>query len=158
MGEHAHLSAMVCFVSQHVAQHLRANRPGGSESVSPKHLDAATGTAECFSQHLGASLGTFSEGRARLLLSAMRAMELGWNSQVRGSEPDPLGANIVHMSKDGHNGAGLAGLSGVPRSGVKMLDEKLIHALVGGEHHDSNLSELRGKPGEGLASRRGHGC
>ena len=56
MRHHAYLPAMMRFVSQHVAQHFRADRPGLGPSVSVKLLDAAF-TAERFGQHLRAAGG-----------------------------------------------------------------------------------------------------
>jgi hypothetical protein len=47
--EHTYLPSMVGFVSKHVAEHLRANRPRLSPAVSVKLLNAASGTAEGFS-------------------------------------------------------------------------------------------------------------
>jgi hypothetical protein len=40
MREHAHLPAMVGFVSKHVAQHLHPNRPGQTPGIPAKFLDA----------------------------------------------------------------------------------------------------------------------
>src|SRR5260370_27398055 len=57
MREHAHLPAMVRFVSNHVAQHFQANRPGPSPAVSSKLLDASPATAERLSEHLRAPSG-----------------------------------------------------------------------------------------------------
>src|SRR6266704_3431719 len=63
MREHTHLPAMVGFVSKHVTQHFRANRPRPSPAVSQKLLDAgfvfrtAITTAERFGEHLRAAGG-----------------------------------------------------------------------------------------------------
>ena len=81
MREHAHLPAMVGFVREHVAQHLRADRPGLRPAVSEKLLDAGlifrlTTTAERFGEHLRAASGAFGQSRAGLLLGARRAVEL----------------------------------------------------------------------------------
>ena len=77
MREHAHLPAMVGFVSKHVAQHLHANRPGLSPAVSVKLLDAAPATAERFGEHLRAASGALGQSRTGLLRRAVRAVELG---------------------------------------------------------------------------------
>jgi hypothetical protein len=44
MHQHAHLSAMMRFVRQHVAQHLHANRPRLGPAISAKALDPAPAT------------------------------------------------------------------------------------------------------------------
>jgi hypothetical protein len=63
MREHAHLPAMVGFVSEHVAQHFRASRPRPGPAVSVKLLDAAT-TAEP-SASISAQLAALSANPAR---------------------------------------------------------------------------------------------
>jgi hypothetical protein len=76
MREHTNLPAMVRFVSQHVAEHFRANRPRPRPAVSDKLLDAALASAQRFRQHLRAASGTFGQSRPGLLLRAFRAVEL----------------------------------------------------------------------------------
>jgi hypothetical protein len=120
MREHAHLPAMVGFVRKHVAQHLRANRPRLSPAISVKLLDAAP-NAKRFSEQLRAASGALRQSCSGLLRRAMRAVELCWNLQVRSCQPDPLGADIVHMRKDRRNGASLAGRFGSPCRSVKMF-------------------------------------
>jgi hypothetical protein len=142
MSEHTHLPAMVGFVSNHVAQHLRANRPGPSPAVSAKCLDPAPTAAERFSQHLRAASGAFSQSRTSLLRRAMRAGELSWNLQVRSRKPDPLASDIVQVRKDRRNRADLAGRLCSPGGRVKMFDKNLIHAIVGGKNLDCGSSEL----------------
>jgi hypothetical protein len=60
----------------------------------------------------------------------MCAVEQPWNFQVRSGEPDPLGADIVHVSEDGRDGASLAGWFGFPGGRVKMFDKKLVDAII----------------------------
>ena len=153
MREHTHLSAMVGFVSKHVTQHLQANRPRWSPAVSVKLLDAAPRTSERFSEHLRAASGALSQSRLGLLGRAMRAVELWWNLQVRSCKPDPLGADIVHVREDRHNGANLAGWFGSPGGRVKMFDKKLVHAIIGGKDLDCGSAGLSAN----LALTRGHG-
>ena len=153
MREHTHLPAMVGFVRKHVAQHFRANRPRPSPAVSAKLLDAASTTAERFSKHLRAASSALGQSRARLLRRAVRAVELWWNLQVRSRKPDPLGADIVHVREDRHNGAGLSGRFGSPRGRVKMFDKNLVHAIIGGKDLDRGSAELSVK----LGLTRGHG-
>src|SRR5258706_15273986 len=78
MREHTHLPAMVGFVRKHVAQHFHANRPRASPAVSQKLLDAASATAERFSEHLRAASGALGQSRAGLLRRAVCAVELSW--------------------------------------------------------------------------------
>jgi hypothetical protein len=152
MGEHTHLAAMVSFVTKHVAQHFRANRPGLSPSVSEEPLDAvftitipiaiAIATAERFREHLRAASGALGQARAGLLRRAVRAVELGWNLQMRSRKPDPLAADIVHVREDGSDGARLARRFDCPGARIKMFDKHLVHALVGGKDLDCGSPEL----------------
>ena len=142
MREHTHLPAMVGFVSKHVAQHFHAHRPRPSPAVSQKLLDAAPTTAERFSEHLRASSGALRQSRTGLLPRAVCAVELSWNLQVRSGEPDPLGADIVHVREDRRNGTSLARRFGSPGGRVKMFDKNLVHALIGGKNLDCGAAEL----------------
>ena len=152
MREHTHLSAMVGFVRKHVAEHFHANRPRRSPAVSEKFLDAAS-TAEGFREHFGAASGALGQSRTGLPRRAMRAVELLRKLQVRSCKPEPLGADIVHVREDRGNGADLAGRLGGPGGGVKMLDENLVHAIIGGKDVDGGAGELRVEFG----LRCGHG-
>src|ERR1700686_2059274 len=142
MREHAHLAAMVGFVRKHVAEHLHAHRPRLSPAVSVKPLDAAATIAEPFLEHCDAAGAAFSERRAGLLWSAVRAVEQPWNFEVPRSKPDPLGADVVHVREDCGNGAGLAGRFGAPGARVEMFDKHLVHALIGGKDLDCGSAEL----------------
>ena len=82
----------------------------------------------------------------------MRAVELWWDLQVRSCQPDPLGADIVHMRKDRRNGASFAGRFGSPCGSVKLFDEHLVHALIGSKDLDCGSAELR----VNLGLTRGH--
>jgi hypothetical protein len=114
MREHAHLSAMVGFVSQHVAQHLHPNRPRLSPAISDELLHAASATKR-ISKHLRAADSALSQSRAGLLRRTTRPVQLRWNLQVRRRKPDPLGADIVHVREDRRNRATFAGRSRAPR-------------------------------------------
>ena len=145
MREHTDLPAMVSFVSEHVTEHFRANRPRLSPAVPAKLFDAAPIGAERFGEHLGAAGGAPGQCRASLPRRAARAVELEGDLQVRSRQPDPLRADVVHVGEDCGNGAdgvvawvpgGRAG-SGLccrfrsPGGRVEMFDEKLVHAVVG---------------------------
>ncbi len=147
MREHTHLPAMVGFVSKHVAQHFRADRPRSSPAVSAKRLDAAPTTAERFSKHLRAASGAGGQSRTGLLRRAVRALELWWNLQVRSRQPDPLAADIVHVREDRRNGAPAAGWLGSrwfgrPDGRVKMFDKNLVDAVIGGKDLDCGSADL----------------
>src|ERR1700732_3050020 len=142
MREHTHLPAMVGFVRKHVAQHFQANRPRPSPAVSAKLLDPAPTTAEGFSEHLRAASSALGQSRTGLLRRAARAVELSRNLQVRSCKPDPLGADIVHVSEDRRNGADLAGRLGSPGDRVKMFDKNLVHAIIGGKDLHCGSAEL----------------
>jgi hypothetical protein len=58
MRQHTHLPAMVSFVSKHVAEHFRANRPRLRPAIPAKRLDAAS-SAERLSEHFPAASGAF---------------------------------------------------------------------------------------------------
>jgi hypothetical protein len=144
MCEHTHLPAMVGFVSKHVAEHLQANRPGRSPSVSMKLLDAASTATERFSEHLLAASGALGQSLTSLLRRAMGAVELKWNLEVGSREPDPLAADVVHVGEDRRNGSDLAGFFGwrfswqfgCPGGRVKMFDKNLIHTIIDRKHLD----------------------
>jgi hypothetical protein len=157
MREHAHLPAMVGFVREHVAQHFRANRPRPGPAVSVKLLDAAPTIAERFSEHLLAASGALRQRCAGLLRRAVYTVELWWNLQVRSGEPDPLGADVVHVGEDRRNGADAAGRFGwrfrFPGGGVKVFDKDLVDAIIDGEDPDCGSAELS----VNLVLTRGHG-
>jgi hypothetical protein len=153
MREHTYLPAMVGLVRKHVAQHLDPNRPGPRPAVSAKLLDAATTTAERFTEHLRAASGALGQSRTGQLPRAVHAVELWWNLQVRSCKPDPLAAHIVHVREDRRNVSDIARRSGPPGGGVKMFDKDLVHAIVGGEHSDCGSTEL----GVNLGLMCGHG-
>src|SRR5207302_9583737 len=109
---------------------------------STKLLRAAPRTAERFSEHLRAASGALGQSRTGLLRRAVRAVELAWNLQMRSCQPDPLGADIVHVREDRHNGAGLARRFGSPGIRVKMFNKHLVHAIISGKDPDCGLAEL----------------
>jgi hypothetical protein len=152
MPEHTHLPAMVGFVRKHVARHFQANRPRRSPAVSAKLLHAAI-TAEGFREHLRAASAALRQSRTGLPRRAVRAVELGWNLQVRSCKSDPLGADIVHVREDRRDGVGFAGRFGSPGGRVKMFDKSLVRAIVGGKDPDCGSAELSVNP----VLTRGHG-
>ena len=122
MREHTHLSAMVGFVRNHVAQHLRANRPRLSPAVSVKLLDPTETIAERFRKHIRASGRTRGQSCTGLLRRAGCAIELSWKLQMRCRKPHPLDANIVHVRENCRDRANIARRFGPPRLTIKVLD------------------------------------
>jgi hypothetical protein len=61
MREHADLTAMVSFVSKHVAEHFYAYRPRPRPAVAVKIFDAARTIAERVNEHLGAACGALGQ-------------------------------------------------------------------------------------------------
>jgi hypothetical protein len=141
MREHAHLPAMVRFMGNHVAQHFDASRPRLGPSVSEKLFDMTFAVAERFREHLCAASGALGQGRAGLPRRAVRAVELGWNFQMRSCKPDPLGADIVHVREDPRDRARIAGRFGIPGCRVKLFDQNLVHSIVGNKDPDGGLAE-----------------
>jgi hypothetical protein len=47
----------------------------------------------------------------------------------------------MHMREDGRNGAGAAGRFGSPSRRVKLFDQNLVHAIVGGKNLNGGLVE-----------------
>jgi len=156
MRLHTHLPAMVGFVRKHVAQHFHANRPRPSPAVSEKFLDAAP-TAERFREHLRAESGALRQSSTGLPRGAVRAIELLGNLQMRSCQPDPLRADVVHVGEDRRDGAGLTGGFNCPGARVKMLDEHLVHTLIGGKGLDCRSAQLCLKLRVNLVSTGGHG-
>src|SRR5271170_155485 len=142
MCEEAHLAAMVSFVSEHVAKHLRANGPGPSPAVSVKFFYAAGRIIERFSEHLGTAGGALGPCGTCLLRGAVRTMELRGNLQMRSCQPDPFGADVVDVREDGCNVADPAGWIRRPCGGIKMFDEDLVDAIICGEDPDCGRAEL----------------
>src|SRR5690242_12762173 len=126
MQKHTHLPTMVSFVGKHIAEHFRSSRPRPRPPIPAKFLDPPPIAAERVTEHFRTSSGTLRQTRASLLRRAMRAAKLSRNLQVRSGQPDPLAANIVHVSKDRSDGTNVAGRFRSPYAGVKMLDEHLV--------------------------------
>jgi hypothetical protein len=142
MRQHAHLAAMVSFVSDHVAQHLRANGPRLGPAISSELHDATLRRAERFGQHLFAACGALSQRRTGLLWRTVGTFKLRGNFEVRRGEPDPLTADVVHVRKDCRDSADAAGRFGFPDGGIKTLNEELIHAIVDGKNLDGRAIQL----------------
>lgn len=142
MREQADLAAMVGLVSQHVAEHLDAGGPGCAPAIAAEFGDAAF-VAEGFGQQLDAKSGTVLQCGARLLRSAAIPAELSRDSEMRCVEPDPLGAHVMHVGEDGRDGADLAGGFSVPGGRIEVLDEHLVHAVVGGKEAYRTAGDLR---------------
>jgi hypothetical protein len=152
MRQHAHLPAMVGFVSKHVAQHIYANRPRLGPSVPEKLLNAAPAIKR-LRKHLRTASGALGQACTGLLRRTARTVELCRNLQVRRRKPDPLGADIVHMREDRRNRANFARWSRSPRLRGKMFEKNLVDAVVDGKDLGRGSAGLK----MNLVSTRSHG-
>ena len=141
MREHTRLPTMMGLVRKHVAQHLRANRPRPSPSVSAKLLNAVLTTERC-REHLHTASGALGQSYTSLPRRAAHTIELPWNLQVGSGKPDPLAADVVHVREDRRNGANAAGRLGFPDGWLKMFDQNLVDAVVREKDLDSGPAEL----------------
>ena len=145
VSDHTDLSAMMGFVGEHVAKHLQSGGPRLGPGVAEKLRDSAGTGVEGFGEHLGAAGGALGQCGTGLLGRRVGAVELGWDLQVGRAKPDPLGADVVHMSEDGCNGTDAGGWfrwrAGFPNGGVEMFDEELVHAFIGGKDAERGWGE-----------------
>ena len=49
---------------------------------------------------------------------------------MRGGESQPFSANVMHVRKDGGDGAAASWWFGAPGSGIKVIEDNLVHAVV----------------------------
>jgi hypothetical protein len=130
MRQHANLPAMMCLVSDHVAQHLHAHRPRRSPSISAKSLDAPPIITKRLTQHLPAPSSALGQSRTSPLRRTARTVKLHRNLQMRSRKPHPLTADVMHMRKDRRNRANPAWRLCSPSPSVETFDEHLVHAIV----------------------------
>src|SRR5208337_4468828 len=142
MRKHAHLTAMVGFVRNHVAQHFGANGPGPGPAVAEELLDTAP-AAERLGEHFRATRAALGQCLTYLTRRAVRAAELRWNLQMRSCEPDPLAADIVQVREDGSNRTDLALRSRFPCGRIQMRDEHLVQTVVHSEDLHCCRAEFR---------------
>src|SRR5579863_7047743 len=152
MREHTYLPTMMGFVRKHVAQHFEASRPRWGPAVSAKLFQSAT-VAERVGQHVCAERGALGQSRTGLPRCAVCAVELWRYLQVRSGKPDPFGADIMHVGEDRRNVADVAGRFRPPGGRVKMFDQHLVHAIIGGKNLACGLAESS----VNLVLTRGHG-
>jgi hypothetical protein len=86
MGEHAHLPAVMGVMRNHIGEHGNARRPWRGPAITHKTVDAASGSAQSFCEHLGTSSSTLGERRPRLLLRAPAAVKSRRQLEVRSGE------------------------------------------------------------------------
>jgi len=144
---------MVGFVGDHVAQHLHANRPRRGPAISVKLLDtaiAASASPSISSQRSSRSRPC----RTGLLRSALRAVELCWNLEMRGCSLTTWREHCAWCVKIRHNGAGVAGRFGcrisrqfrLSRQQGQMLDNDLIHAIIGWQRSGLRFGRVECEP------------
>ena len=153
MRDHAHLSAMMRLVRNHVAEHLLISRPRPSPAVAQKHLGSVI-PAERIGKHLRAARGALGQCSADLPRRAARATELRRNLQMWSCKPDP--ACSAHCARAQRwpqccarfrSGAGWLSL---PGGRIKILDKNLIYAIVSQRSAAAQLCVS-------IVSARGHG-
>jgi|CZKL01.1.fsa_nt_gi hypothetical protein len=154
MRHHAYLPSMVGFVAKHVTQHFRASWPGLSERVPPKLLHATSSASKRFCEHLLAAGSALGQSRSGLLRRAAGSAELPWDLEMWSGKPDPLGPHIVHVREDRRNAANITGRFDIPRPRVKILNQNLVHAIVGNEDPDRGSAKLS----VDLRFKGGHVC
>src|SRR5215467_8260232 len=99
MRQHADLAAVMCVVHDHIDEHRTASRPRLGPSVPMKMFDAAGRVSQRLGKHLRTAFGALRERRGGLLLRAPRALKRRWQLYVRSGKPQPLAANVVHMTE-----------------------------------------------------------
>jgi len=142
MREHTNLTTVMGFMREHVAEHLRACRPGASPAVAAKHTPASV-AGEYLSQHRSTAGRALGECFAYLLRRALAAVELWWSPDVRRRKSHPLAANIVHVGEDRGDGPDVARRFGSPRRRIDMFDESLVDAIVGSKYLGGSAVQLR---------------
>src|ERR1700722_17644894 len=116
--QHTNLPPMVRLMRNHVAQHLRTNRPGLRPSVATKFRNASAVIAKRFRQHLRAPRRTLRQPRTRLSHGAPRTVQLTWHPQMRRRKPHPLAPHVVYMRKNRHDATAPADRFRPPSSGL----------------------------------------
>jgi len=133
MRQHTNLPAMVRLVSNHVAQHLRPHRPRPRQPV-PQKLRHPPAAAQRLRQHLHAPSATLRQPGPRLIRSTPRPVQQRRNREMRRSQPHPLAAHVMHMSKNRRNRPHPARRLRLPHCRIKRLDQELIHPLIGSKN------------------------
>ena len=63
---------------------------------------------------------------------------------MRRRKPQPLPPDIVDVGEDGSDGASLrTGEFCLPGARIEMLEDELVHALVGRPNLEQNFAEIR---------------
>ena len=75
---------------------------------------------------------------------------------MRGGEPEPFSAHVVDMGEDGGDGAAAAWWFGAPGSGIKMIEDNLVHAVVESVNFDQCLIGWLGSAGHWILNNKQH--
>jgi hypothetical protein len=143
MSQHAHLTAVVGFVHDHICDHSRARRPWLEPAVTVKLPDSTLGS-ESLSQHLRTKRSALRESVLRLPLRAAGAIQPWRRLQVRRRQAKPLAANVMDVGKDSGDGARFAARNlRAPGTRVEMLEHELIHALIDRVGFQHTLPQIR---------------
>ena len=130
MRQHANLSAMMRVMRDHVGDHGNTRRPGLRPSVALEVLDLPLRT-QGFTDHLSTKPRAPGERKACLPRCASAAVELRRKRKMGCGEPQPLAADVLHVSKYCRDRAGTAARRlRPPGSRIKFLQDDLVHPVV----------------------------
>ncbi len=97
------------------------------------------------------------------MLRAAGAIELRGQFEMRRGEPQPLAADVVHVSEHRRDCARVtAGRLCPPSLRIQMLEDELVHPVIDGIGLEQRLAKIRGGQSSGtshgllLASLVGH--
>ena len=152
MCEHADLAAMMGIMRNHVCDHRGISGPWFGPAVAAKLFYKALDQG--LLNHFAAEGGAFGQRHAHLLGGAAAAVKRGRKLEMRGRESQPFSANVVHMGKDGGDGASAAWWFGAPGGGIEMIEDNLVHAVVDGVNLDECLIGCLGSAGHWILNNQ----
>src|SRR5215472_16702044 len=133
MRQHAHLTAMMSIVNDHVGEHCGADRPRPGPAVAMELLNAALRLAQSFGQHFRTKLRTFLQRYTRLALRAARAVKFRRQLEMCRGESEPLAPDVVYMGEDRDYGASVAARRLCsPSFRIELSENELVHSFVDG--------------------------
>lgn len=139
------LAAMVRLVREHIGKHGCACGPHGRPSTTGKFANPAIKAfGQRIRQHLQATGRALAMGLGSLRQGTTSRIESFRTTEMRRGVFQPDQAAVMQVGKDGCDGAALASeRSGTPCVGIKVLEEKLVHRIIGSvdfEQHFANVS------------------
>jgi len=136
VSERNDLAAVMRFVGEHVGEHGRAGRPIACPTPAREFRHPPVGILrQRFFEHLETARGAFAMSHGGLPLRAAKGIERRRAFEVRRRMLQPNQTAVVQVGKDGGDGAALAALLpqefGTPRGRREMLEEDLVHSVIG---------------------------